>query len=74
MFLGASNEIMGFTIHNLSSVQQAAEKVITIHEITQSNTKPHEKGALFFVLFRVRSCHFVDRIILDRYPNFSAAC
>jgi len=41
---------------------QAAEKVITIHEITRSSTKPHEEDAVFLVLFRVRSYDFVDRM------------
>jgi hypothetical protein len=38
---------------------QSAEKVITIHEITRSNTKAHEKENVsysrYFVLFRVPS-------------------
>ena len=31
---------------------QAAEKGITIHEMTRTNTKPHEQAAVLLVLFR----------------------
>jgi len=52
---------------------QAAEKLITIHEITRSSTKSHERGAVFLLLFGVRSCDFVDRAgFFDLYILFSS--
>ena len=45
--------------------------MITIHEITRSSTKQYENGAVFLVLFRVRSYDFVDRAgFFDLYILF----
>jgi hypothetical protein len=38
------------------------KNIHTIHEITQSNTKPHEVTNSVFVWLRVALCDFVDRI------------
>ena len=57
-----------------SRLLAAAEKVITIHEITRNVTKQHEQNTSLLVLFRfVRVVSWIASL-LDRFSEFSAAC